>query len=62
VQFWSNDYESTSTRTRAPVTPGAQRQVATLIEARDFAVERVDPTLEDAFLGLSHQEFRAMTQ
>jgi ABC-2 type transport system ATP-binding protein len=47
---------------RALVTPTAQRQVATLIEARDFAVERVDPTLEDAFLGLSRQEFEAMHQ
>ena len=47
---------------RALVTPSAQRRVATLIEARDFAVERVDPTLEDAVLGLSRQEFKAMTQ
>jgi ABC-2 type transport system ATP-binding protein len=46
---------------RALVRPTAQQSVTALAEARDFSVERVDPTLEDAFLGLAQPDFRAIT-
>jgi ABC-2 type transport system ATP-binding protein len=41
---------------RALVRPTAQPRVTALAEAHDFSVERADPTLEDAFLGLAHPE------
>lgn len=46
---------------RALVRPAAEQRVATLAEAHDFSVERVHPTLEDAFLGLAQPEIAAMT-
>jgi ABC-2 type transport system ATP-binding protein len=46
---------------RALVRPTAQRRVTALAETHDFSVERVDPTLEDAFLGLAQSEIKAMT-
>jgi ABC-2 type transport system ATP-binding protein len=46
---------------RTLITPGAEQLVTELAEAHDFAVERVDPTLEDAVLGMSQQEFSSMT-
>ena len=46
---------------RAVINPGAEPLVTELAEAHDFAVERVDPTLEDAVLGMSQREFLGMT-
>jgi ABC-2 type transport system ATP-binding protein len=46
---------------RALVRPTAQQSVTTLAEAHDFSVERVHPTLEDAFLGLAQPEIEATT-
>jgi ABC-2 type transport system ATP-binding protein len=46
---------------RALVSPAGQRQVTALAQAYDFAVVRVDPTLEDAYLGLSQRQFTALT-
>jgi hypothetical protein len=45
---------------RALLRPAAEHHVTTLAEAHDFSVERVHPTLEDAFLGLAQPEIAAM--
>jgi ABC-2 type transport system ATP-binding protein len=54
-------YPSGST-VRALVTPGAQQQLTAFAEAHDLIVERVDPTLEDAFLELSQREFAVVRE
>ena len=45
---------------RALVRPAAEQHVTSLAAAHDFSVERVHPTLEDAFLDLAHPEIAAM--
>jgi ABC-2 type transport system ATP-binding protein len=44
---------------RVLVSPGAQQDVVAFVQARDLPVYRADPTLEDAYLGLSRREFQA---
>jgi ABC-2 type transport system ATP-binding protein len=46
---------------RALVRPTAEQHVTTVAEAHDFSVERVHPTLEDAFLGLAQTDIAALT-
>jgi hypothetical protein len=44
-----------------PTPWGVESYVTILAESHDFSVERVHPTLEDAFLGLAQPEIAAMT-
>ena len=46
---------------RLLMRPSAQQRVTAVAEAHDFSVERVDPTIEDAFLGLAQPQIETLT-